>query len=444
MQYRRSRRFVLPILLAVISSLLLMPCIGSASLKATSAKTNASLKANPSKPKKFVSSRKTKARRGKTRTPVAAPLAGQEGQAALGATCPPQTHLRDQAQEFLGVPYRAGGSSKNGTDCSGLTKQIFSRLYGVELPHSSAAQSRLPYMEEVSEGELQPGDLVFFGPGKKRINHVGVYLADGKFLHASRTVGVTVSELDDKYWQRRLITLKRPQGLDPADNREATENQNQGKSYYPGRGEIVTAFGPSASNDQRHVWSSLYRRDVLGESLDMRIGGFLEARAPMDDPVPFDADFGGRTSEPRREAARNWGVSQGMKLAAAIRPFSWLEVAPALSYRSALDTEGGQARAPYTPQVGIDALLAPVNSRWSLAMSTYRSTQDSAPESLSSGDRDGSSRAYDLSVGLRYRLSDDLLLSVMGSHDTSTSSYADSGPDSADVDKLAFRLDYRF
>lgn len=103
---------------------------------------------------------------------------------------------------WLGTPYRYGGMSKKGTDCSGFTKNIFKEVYGKDLARSSYSIAN-SISQELTIEELQPGDLVFFTTrGRKRINHVGVYLGERCFIHASIKQGVIVSSLDEYYYSR--------------------------------------------------------------------------------------------------------------------------------------------------------------------------------------------------------------------------------------------------
>ena len=99
----------------------------------------------------------------------------------------------DYAYSFLGTPYVYGGASRSGTDCSGLTMQLYAQ-YGISLHHGCAAQYYAS--QPVSRWELQPGDLVFFYSG---LGHVGVYIGGGQFIHASDS-GVVVASLYSSYW----------------------------------------------------------------------------------------------------------------------------------------------------------------------------------------------------------------------------------------------------
>ena len=109
-------------------------------------------------------------------------------------------NLIGSAMGLLGVAYRYGGTSANtGFDCSGFMQHIFRRSMQINLPRTSAEQARMG--EPVSRSDLQPGDMVFFSTFRKKyINHVGIYIGDGKFIHASIKKGVIVSSLREGYY----------------------------------------------------------------------------------------------------------------------------------------------------------------------------------------------------------------------------------------------------
>jgi lipoprotein Spr len=117
-------------------------------------------------------------------------------------------HLYKEASKWLGVKHQYGGNTHRGVDCSGLVVQIYTEVYRKKLKRSSA--DMLKYnCKKVSRGKLREGDLVFFrtGSGKKNIpNHVGIYLKNQHFVHASTSRGVIVSDLNDPYYLRNWIT----------------------------------------------------------------------------------------------------------------------------------------------------------------------------------------------------------------------------------------------
>lgn len=103
------------------------------------------------------------------------------------------------AHTQIGIPYRSGGCNPNtGFDCSGFTTWVFNR-YGIHLPRSSREQYQVGKM--VAKNHLRKGDLVFFR-SKRGVNHVGIYLENGKFIHsASNGKTVTISHLEEDYWR---------------------------------------------------------------------------------------------------------------------------------------------------------------------------------------------------------------------------------------------------
>lgn len=111
------------------------------------------------------------------------------------------------ADSYLGVRYRYGGTTKKGMDCSGFIWRVFQGVGHKNFQRTSS--SELYKMgKKVSRSALKQGDLCFFGPGRK-VNHVGIYMGNNKFIHASSSKGVTYSSLDNVYWKPRLIGFRR-------------------------------------------------------------------------------------------------------------------------------------------------------------------------------------------------------------------------------------------
>lgn len=113
-----------------------------------------------------------------------------------------------EVASWVGTPYRSGGQSRRGTDCSGFVRQVYQKVYGIDLPRSTAEQ--VDKGKRVRRHKLREGDLVFFhGRRKRRANHVGIYLKDGRFIHASTSRGVIVSRLDEDYWDEHWLRGRR-------------------------------------------------------------------------------------------------------------------------------------------------------------------------------------------------------------------------------------------
>lgn len=120
--------------------------------------------------------------------------------------------LLAEADSYLGTPYRYGGTTRGGIDCSAFVLSVFSSAMGISLPRVAAAQAQEG--ERVEKSDLHKGDLVFFSQGGGRISHVGIVhevTADGevRFIHAATSRGVMVSPLTDKYWAPKFRFAKR-------------------------------------------------------------------------------------------------------------------------------------------------------------------------------------------------------------------------------------------
>lgn len=116
-----------------------------------------------------------------------------------------------QAMNFLGVPYRRGGNSVDeGFDCSGFTRHVFENSLGLVLPRRSDQQAQSAGLLNVKREELKPGDLVFFNTMRRAFSHVGIYVGEGKFIHAPRTGGeVRVEDMRQTYWSKRFNGARR-------------------------------------------------------------------------------------------------------------------------------------------------------------------------------------------------------------------------------------------
>ncbi|AVO50885.1 hydrolase Nlp/P60 [Melaminivora suipulveris] len=124
------------------------------------------------------------------------------------------SELLSTAMSFLGVPYRRGGNDADvGFDCSGFVRAAFQQAQGLLLPRRAAEQAAAT--EIIDKKDLQPGDLVFFNTMRRAFSHVGIYLGEGKFIHAPRAgAQVRVESMHASYWQRRFNGARRVAGLD--------------------------------------------------------------------------------------------------------------------------------------------------------------------------------------------------------------------------------------
>ena len=137
-------------------------------------------------------------------------LSGRQAEAArlssqLGFKVTPKDDLRlySEASRWLGVPYRYGGKSRAGVDCSGFVGQIYQNVYKIPLQRTVERIAE-KNCRKVTRSDLKPGDLVFFNTSKRKkgINHVGVFLKNHYFIHASTSKGVIVSSLHENYYRK--------------------------------------------------------------------------------------------------------------------------------------------------------------------------------------------------------------------------------------------------
>lgn len=122
----------------------------------------------------------------------------------------PSEDIPIYAVSLVGSPYLLGGNSpETGLDCSGFVGHVFKQITGLLLPRDSRAISDTT--QPLAQSELQPGDLVFFNTLNRTFSHVGIYLGEDRFVHASssRTGLVMVSSLNERYWQERFDGARR-------------------------------------------------------------------------------------------------------------------------------------------------------------------------------------------------------------------------------------------
>ncbi|MBZ4190826.1 C40 family peptidase [Niabella sp. 3A5MI-3] len=131
--------------------------------------------------------------------------------------------LLETMDDWYGTRYQYGGTSKYGIDCSAFTREMYRGAYGIELPRT--AREQYGKARKISATELKEGDLVFFNT-TGGVSHVGMYLGNNKFVHASTSKGVTISDLYETYYISRFIGAGRVE----AGNSEYLAHNNDGSS----------------------------------------------------------------------------------------------------------------------------------------------------------------------------------------------------------------------
>ena len=138
--------------------------------------------------------------------PVTTPRASssQARNNALGLEYSPDDNveLYEIVNEWLGVPYKYGGSDRDGIDCSAFVGIVYRKVYGINLHRTS--NDMLRDVELIGRSQLREGDILFFTNSKGKVSHVGIYLKNDLFAHSSTSNGVSVSNLNDSYWQKHF------------------------------------------------------------------------------------------------------------------------------------------------------------------------------------------------------------------------------------------------
>lgn len=126
--------------------------------------------------------------------------------AALNSTSTTREKIVSTAKQYIGVPYLWGGTTPSGFDCSGFVQYVF-KLNGITLPRVSKQQWTVGTW--VSRSNLRTGDLVFFQTGSSGVSHLGIYIGNNQFIHASSSKGVVISSLSNSYWVNTYYGAKR-------------------------------------------------------------------------------------------------------------------------------------------------------------------------------------------------------------------------------------------
>lgn len=129
--------------------------------------------------------------------------------------------------DWIGTPYRFGGSSRRGIDCSAFTKELYSEVFNMDIQRSS--RDIFSMVSPVRKDDLKEGDLVFFKIHSRRISHVGIYLGNNRFAHASSR-GVAISSLDDAYYSRYFYRGGRMLESFKAELEKQTASNNDDKN----------------------------------------------------------------------------------------------------------------------------------------------------------------------------------------------------------------------
>jgi hypothetical protein len=257
--------------------------------------------------------------------------------------------FKSELENFLGVPYRFGGVSHKGIDCSGFAKRLFAEVFGIELPHNSCAISRLDFLEALpaDPDRLRPSDLLFFGNKSGRIDHVGISLGEDKFIHASRSKGVIVSSLRNSYWRRRLLASKRVTVLDEAQ-----------LTTLAAAGPVGGMSGEGAGPTPRGQALALgYHQVLFDNHLGFGVEGIYGDRSFKD---ALDVAGGYRWMGMPDESYQGW------RALVDIRPSPWLCLTPWMGRMDVFDAFSGSEGA--LGYYGIETRIGDEASSWSISL----------------------------------------------------------------------------
>lgn len=311
-------------------------------------------------------------------------------------------NIEQEISKFFGLRYRFGGNGQGGIDCSALVQKVYADAFGVELPRSSGEQSRVNDLETVPRDELKTGDLLFFGPQRKRIDHVGMYLSGGYFLHAARSEGVTISRLDHQHWQARFMFSKRVRGLEIEDSSQSSEIERE-----LARNSAAFAFSGLESGG---LLSSMDAGIRLDDSFELILSGFfLNA---LSDPPPPEAESLFADHMP---GYANPSAESGLRLSALFSPLEWIGILPSIS-----QAEGSRSREKsafdeqYYQKIGLEAWMVLPSSKVAVFMAAHVNNQENLLERPVGISPDWQS--LDVALGLHYKLSDALRFSLYSTH----------------------------
>jgi hypothetical protein len=350
-------------------------------------------------------------------TPAKRPAAALDDKAP-----PPDEEIQARMKKYLGVPYKRAGASRKGFDCSGFVKVIYDEIFGVDLPHQSSQQSLSPDLVHIHLDSLRTGDLVFFSTsgGNRAINHVGIYLSEGKFIHAARSRGVVVSELNTPYWRPKVIGARRLAGMDPLETEGSFLDlalffDRQNALFFRYQRNVLSPFtttplfenrpGHAFEREELHRMEFDFTRDIH-PSLISHFTVFRETLLFPDGEKLLSSHAIPGLQEPHETRG---AYAQGLMLAGAVRPFAGLSITPSLSYFE----YGSSVYEPALPRLvaGLNFNVSSFSNGWSLS-TALRMPLSRYPSTLLSGEAD--EPTLDVALTFRQRLSNRMHLSLSG------------------------------
>lgn len=377
---------------------------------------------------------------------------GKKTSSPLSAVGMSNQQFENQVTQYVGIPYSRGGTTTDGLDCSGFVRLVYEELFGIDLPHSSVSQFKYSDLKQIERNDMQTGDLIFFSNQgkKKRINHVGVYLSDSRFIHASSSDGIKVSSLEERYWKKRFAGTRRHEDLLSGTGisqmrlesklqipiheggsiisyrRDDFRKNNLRKTSDSNDSEVRNLDNPAfesrgANNPNLHLHEIGYAHS-LSDEFAINLSAIHE-NFDIYTAWP-EYDTGSRrlfyvSDESQYGTADRYGI----KLASDFKPSSWLSITPSITYFDYAKKYQDILNAPEW-MFGLNTVLLPEHKQWSLSMMIHYGEKDDFKDMASPYSRFSS---LDMSVKLGINLSDSVQLSITGERDTRSASYGMPG-----------------
>ena len=399
----------------------------------TKPQVQTAVKANPPA-QALLKSKTTAAPKGKPKSGTKAVIAAKtvaKAQAIaeeLGPALP--DNIENEISKFFGISYRLGGNGPTGIDCSALVKKVYSDVFGISLPRSSSEQSQLGNLDTVGRNELKTGDLVFFGQNRKQVNHVGMYLAGGHFLHAARGEGVTISKLDESYWKSRFMFSKRFRGL------ETVEEPEDLMGFEKDLARDSASFAFSGFGDGG-LLSTLEAGVRVNDSLELALSGFFQKALSDSEP---SADSSTVVSSTLPESKESEG---GFRLAAILSPSEWFKISPSVTQIDSAGDRSGRER-DQRQKIGLESWMVLPSTKMAVFMGAHANNQENLLQNPTAVSPDW--QTLNFALGLHYTLSDSLRLSLWGTHayNPDAKQGEDSSRRSTGLEDVGIQLDIKF
>ncbi|RJR36032.1 MAG: NlpC/P60 family protein [Desulfobacteraceae bacterium] len=308
--------------------------------------------------------------------------------------------LVKEMMRHIGVQYQRGGSSPAGVDCSGYVNLVYQNAYGLKLPRQSSTLYLSSDLQNVSLDGLKTGDLLFFtsSPRGRRIDHVGIYLWNGSFIHASIRKGVIVSNLETPYYSDRFAGARR------VPKRWGSRRDEAGGFYLPALAASAEALNDNQESRVDLLFGSRFLGLELRGSTDFQGYTFRDSLLPLDErdigQFPYD---GPDVLEERASIAHAHGIGIGK----SIKPFPWLIMTPSLSYfHYDMDEKGLPRRS-----IGLDLSFGSVKEKWMISTGFHHLSLIPDP---AYAEQERTPKAIDMSFSCSRRLSDGSSVSLIG------------------------------